>query len=163
LLTYTLDVYKDGDATGDVILEPAGGVYDYGTVVTLTATFTPGVRFGGWSGHLSGDDNPETLLMDGDKVVTATFSVPLTYTLTTLVSPPGSGEVLLNPPGGVYEENTVVQLTANPFEGYEFVRWGGDLTGTVNLPSITMTRDVSVTAMFEQSGFGVYLPLLLKQ
>jgi hypothetical protein len=86
-----------------------------------------------------------------------------TYTLTALVSPPGSGQVTLHPPGGVYDENTVVQLTANPFQGYEFVRWSGDLTCTVNLDTIIMTRDASVTAHFELAQFKVYLPLVVKR
>ncbi len=72
------------------------------------------------------------------------------------------GTVTPNPPGWVYDADTPVQLTAIPTEGYEFARWSGDLTGTVSSATITMTRDMTVTANFEQSWFTVYLPVIVK-
>jgi hypothetical protein len=42
--------------------------------VSLTATADSGLIFTEWSGDLSGSTNPETIVMDGNKVVTATFS-----------------------------------------------------------------------------------------
>ncbi len=44
------------------------------------------------------------------------------FTLTTNVSPPGSGTVSVNPPGP-YQENDVVSLTATAQPGYTFDRW----------------------------------------
>ncbi len=40
--------------------------------------------------------------------------------------------------------------------------WSGDSLGTVSTAIITMTRDMLVTASFEQSWFTVYLPLVVK-
>jgi hypothetical protein len=60
--------------SGSVALNPPGGTYDDGTVVTLTATPDAGFVFSGWSDALSGSTNPETITMDGDKNVTATFT-----------------------------------------------------------------------------------------
>jgi len=57
---------------------------------------------------------------------------------------------------------TPVKLTANVADGYEFVRWSGDLTGTVNLDTITMMRDMTITASFNQTDFDIYLPLVLR-
>jgi uncharacterized repeat protein (TIGR02543 family) len=70
--TYTLTVDVVGD--GDVTLDPAGGSYLSGTEVDLTAVADSGWTFTGWSGDLSGNTNPETITMDGDKTVTATFT-----------------------------------------------------------------------------------------
>jgi hypothetical protein len=165
LPTYTLTVLVSPTLGGEVTLDPSGGVYDENTPVQLTAVPFQGYEFVRWSGDLTGAVSPSTITMTRDMSVTAHFEtvgVP-TYTLTVVVSPTLSGEVTLDPPGGVYEENTPVQLTANPFQGYEFVRWSGDLTGTASMASVTMTQNMSVTAIFEQSGFSVYLPLLLKQ
>ncbi|MBK9963321.1 MAG: hypothetical protein IPP06_18965, partial [Saprospiraceae bacterium] len=50
----------------------------HGTSVALTAVPDPGWVFGGWSGALSGQANPDTLLINGDKSVTATFLEVLT-------------------------------------------------------------------------------------
>jgi uncharacterized repeat protein (TIGR02543 family) len=43
------------------------------TTVTLSATPAPGYVFAGWSGDLAGSTNPASLLLSGDRVVTATF------------------------------------------------------------------------------------------
>ncbi|MFN4285495.1 MAG: InlB B-repeat-containing protein [Lacibacter sp.] len=69
--TFTLQVTTVG--IGQVTLNPAGGVYPQGTTVTLTASPVMGTTFQGWSGALSGSANPATLVMDGNKTVTATF------------------------------------------------------------------------------------------
>ncbi len=67
------------------------------------------------------------------------------YTLDVAVV--GSGSVDLNPPGGTYDEGTVVQLTAAGL-GSAFDSWSGDLSGSDNPTSITMTSNKSVTATF---------------
>jgi hypothetical protein len=61
---------------GTVQIPPAGGgTYYDGTLVGLTATPDPYWAFTGWSGDLTGDANAETLTMDANKNVTATFSL----------------------------------------------------------------------------------------
>jgi uncharacterized repeat protein (TIGR02543 family) len=69
---YTLTINTVG--SGSVALSPLGGVYDYGTSVTLNATADPSWSFTGWSDDLTGSTNPESITMDGDKTVTATFN-----------------------------------------------------------------------------------------
>ena len=70
---YTLTVNIFGNGT--VTLDPDQTTYSSGTSVTLTAEGNVGWNFTGWSGDLTGSDNPETLLMDSNKTVTATFSL----------------------------------------------------------------------------------------
>ena len=76
-----------------MISDPAGGIYDENTVVTLTATPASGFEFSGWSGDLSGELNPAVVIMDADKNVTATFIElpPQEYSLTANVD--GSGSI----------------------------------------------------------------------
>ena len=75
---HTLTVNTVG--SGSVELNPPGGTYDDGTLVTLTATPAAGFQFSGWSGDLSGSTNPDTITMDGDKNVTATFTaIPIAH------------------------------------------------------------------------------------
>ncbi len=69
---YTLTVNAAG--AGNVTLNPPGGTYNAGTMVTLTATPNSGYQFSGWSGDLSGSANPATITMNGNKNVTATFT-----------------------------------------------------------------------------------------
>jgi len=64
---------------------------------------------------------------------------------------------MLNPPGGLYTNGTVVTVTATPNSGYAFKNWSGNLSGSVNPTTITMTGDNSVTANFRAS-FGEPVP-----
>jgi hypothetical protein len=59
--------------SGNVALDPAGGIYETGTVVTLVPQGGTGFQFSGWSGDLSGSTNPATITMNGNKNVTAIF------------------------------------------------------------------------------------------
>jgi len=148
VITHALTANISG--SGQVGLNPAGGVYNAGTVVTLTATPSTGFQFSGWSGDLSGSTNPATLTMNANKTVTATFT-PLPPTKRTLtLNQVGSGNVALNPAGadGVYDHNTVVTLTATPMPGFQFSGWSGDLSGSTNPTTITMDGNKTVTPAF---------------
>ncbi|UCF12932.1 MAG: hypothetical protein JSW06_01410, partial [Thermoplasmatales archaeon] len=140
---YTLTVSVVG--SGSVNLNPPGGIYPSGTVVTLTAVPAAGWTFSHWSGDLSGSSNPETITMNGNKVVTAHFTQDQ-YTLT--VSVVGNGSVTLNPPGGTYLSYTVVTLTANADPGWTFSHWSGNLSGSNNPENITMDGNKTVIATF---------------
>jgi Divergent InlB B-repeat domain len=82
---YQLSVTKTG--TGTVNSNPAGidcGAtcdhdYDYLTIITLTANPASGWSFFGWEGDLSGNANPITITMDGNKSVTAIFKQYYVY------------------------------------------------------------------------------------
>ncbi|MBC7250951.1 MAG: hypothetical protein H5T62_11770, partial [Anaerolineae bacterium] len=146
---YTLTVNVVG--SGSVTLDPAGGTYDAGTVVKLTAVAAPGWQFDHWSGDLTGSANPATVTMNENKTVTAHFTqIEPHYTLTVNVV--GSGSVTLDPPGGTYVEGTEVTLKAKPASGWEFSGWSGDLSGDANPASITMDSDKTVTATFVATG-----------
>ncbi len=81
---------SDGDdpkqftlTTGVIIEEwgsvsPAGGTYNEGTEVTLTATPLPGYKFTDWGGgFVQSTDNPLTVKMDRDKIIIAFINTPL--------------------------------------------------------------------------------------
>jgi uncharacterized repeat protein (TIGR02543 family) len=140
--TYLLTVNTVG--SGNVELTPPGPIYNEGAVVSLLAQPAPGWRFTGWSGDLSGTTNPQSLTMDSDKTVTATFVAE--YTLT--VNAVGSGNVTVDPPNGPYLAGTQVTLTANPAPSWVFSGWSGDATGSTNPVTITMDGDKEVTATF---------------
>lgn len=60
--------------SGTVTLNPAGGSYVTGTEVTLTAVAAGGSTFSGWSGDVTGTDATAKIVVNADKVVTATFA-----------------------------------------------------------------------------------------
>jgi len=70
------------------------------------------------------------------------------YSVNVTVSPTGSGDVRLNPPGGLYLPGTRVSLTPIPRQGYAFSHWEMDLEGS-NVPALlVMDRSKNVSAVF---------------
>jgi uncharacterized repeat protein (TIGR01451 family) len=77
----TLTVNKAGNGTGSVTSDPAGidcgvdctEIYDWGTLVTLTAIADANSAFEAWSGDCSGTDPTTTVTLDADRVCTANF------------------------------------------------------------------------------------------
>ena len=72
LTQFTLSTSVAG--SGSIQLSPAGGVYDSATVVIVTAIPESGYHFEDWGGDLSGNTNPDTLIMTGNKSISASFS-----------------------------------------------------------------------------------------
>ncbi len=144
---YTLTVNTTG--SGAVSKDPDQTSYHHGDQVQLTATAGADWTFAGWSGDLSGSDNPALLTMDGDKSVTAAF-VQGGYTLTVDLT--GSGSVSVDPDQASYPPGAQVQLTAHADPGWSFGSWSGDLIGAENPATLTMDADKTVTASFGQDG-----------
>ncbi len=77
-------------------------------MVTLTAEPHQGYVFDSWSGDLSGDTNPTTITMDGNKSVTANFVVSLCTTVSsTVVASGDDAEESRVPSGGSVTAGTV--------------------------------------------------------
>ncbi|CAL2105085.1 putative repeat protein (TIGR02543 family)/predicted secreted protein (Por secretion system target) [Tenacibaculum sp. 190524A02b] len=140
---------------------PTNGTYDDGTSVVLTATPDAGYQFDGWSGDATGNTNPLTITMDADKNITAMFS-KIQYELTIVKV--GNGSIVASPSGtnGMYDEGTVVTLTATPDSGWQFDAWSGDVTGTTTTITITMSANQTVTGTFSQVTAGIDDEKLLK-
>jgi uncharacterized repeat protein (TIGR02543 family) len=144
--TFTVNVNIAG-GVGTVLKDPAKTEYLQGEEVTLTAMPGNGFEFTGWSGDLDGSSNPETVIVTGDLDITAHFAGEGIYSLTVL--PPTNGVVEVFPVRDLYAQDEQVTLTAVPGQGYQFAGWGGDLSGSTNPLTITMTGDVTATAAFD--------------
>ncbi len=71
-----------------------------------------------------------------------------TYILSVLTD--GYGSVTLDPPGGTYDENTTVTLTASPDANWEFTSWTGAYNGTNNPVDILMNEHKTITGHFQE-------------
>lgn len=69
------------------------------------------------------------------------------YTLSSISLPSNGGSV--SPATGGHAQNASVTVTATPAAGFVFVRWEGDLSGSTNPATITMSSDKAIVAVFE--------------
>jgi hypothetical protein len=118
---------------------------DPGESCTFTATYRP-TDLGTFTDYLDIPSNDP----DDASVPVEMTGTSLQYTLTVAIDPPGSGTVKLTPPGGIYDPDTVVVMTATANSGWVFRRWSGDLSSSENPVTITMEVDKSVTARFSK-------------
>lgn len=146
---YALTVVTNGQ--GSVALSPAGGVYDSGTTVELTPVPEAGWSFSGWSDDLSGSDNPAQIVMNGDKTVTATFTLTPATCYTLALSHTGSGSNPSAAPlksaacaeNGKYVAGENIALSgAVPVSGWQISGW----TGTANNASTANTNTLVMPA-----------------
>lgn len=168
---FPLAIAVQPPGSGSITLDPPppGEGYDSGTLVTLTAAAVQDFAFAGWSGDLSGLNNPAMLVMDGPKSVTASFS-PTTapsFTLTLLTHPIVGGTISVsqapNGPNGSYLDGTTVTLTATPSFGFSFINWSGAVVSSISSNNITMRSNTVVTANFVESNERRYTLTALAQ
>lgn len=130
---------------GTVKRQPDKEKYFYDDVVTVTAAAQNGWVFTGWAGALSGDVNPQSLLITGDTMLQATFA-QTPYTVSTNVV--GNGSIVLAPNQAFYPLGAQVTVTALPGAGWSFSHWSGGLNGTNAQATLTVNGNQSVTATF---------------
>jgi len=136
---------------GSVTKDPDKVVYDDGEMVTLTAISNVGYNFLNWSGDLSDSNNPATLVMDADKLVTANFALK-TYSLITTAA---DGFVTIDPNKANYYHGERVTLTAVPTVGYRFTSWSGDLSDSNNPTTLLMDADKTIKAGFALKNYSL--------
>jgi hypothetical protein len=133
-----------------------------GSTVVLEALPDPGYRFAGWSGDITADENPTSILVGSEKEIIAHFTA-ITGWPSLSVTGDGSGTVLVD--GVAYslpcsvpcDEGAAVALEATPEEGYRFARWSGDLTGTRNPTTIAMDDEKHVNAHFDITSCSIFV------
>lgn len=147
---------------GTINVDPDKELYHEGTTVDLEAVPSEGYAFKEWEGALTGSKNPTHIIMEGEeltKTITAVFEEAegeYDYTLEVVAE---YGIVLVIPDKRGFNENEIVHFLAQRDEenypDYNFVRWEGALTGSVNPISLFMQGEEThkvVTAIFESSG-----------
>jgi plastocyanin len=130
---------------GQVGIVPSQMNYVDGTTVVVTATPAAGWAFTGWSGSLSGQANPASLLVTGgNQSVTATFKHLWNFT----ASAGAGGTVNWAPQQTNYLDGTTVTVTAVASNGFAFSQWTGAASGNSNPLSLTLSGNEQVQASF---------------
>lgn len=152
--TYQVTITASPSEGGSITLSPSGGVYPKDEVVTLTATPSLGWRFVRWEGW-SGQSNlfSITITMTKDYSIVGIFE-KINYPLTINID--GYGEVeerVIQQKTTEYPYQTIVELTPVPYNGWRFLEWSGDLTGSESPKRITINGEKTVTAKFERKTY----------
>jgi hypothetical protein len=126
-----------------------GGLFNAGTLVSVSATPDPAYDFTGWTGDAGSATNPIGIMMDRAKSVQAVFA-PKQFSLTTGATTGGTVS-----PGGLFNAGTLVSVAATPDPAYDFTGWTGDAAGMANPIGIVMDRAKSVQAMFAPKMFSL--------
>jgi uncharacterized repeat protein (TIGR02543 family) len=148
---FKLGITTDPEEGGKVsascggISSPLNANYRDGSQVILAATPSAGYEFYSWEGDATGSNPVISIIVDGNKELTANFK-PIQYALTTLSQPTQGGSISHD--SGYYDPGSLVQLTAIPAPGYQFIGWSGDVSGLSPETSLTMDSDKNVTANF---------------
>jgi len=140
-----MNIYVDTEGLGGVVVSPSPQPYVVGTSVTLTANPAPGWSFSRWEGDASGASTNLTVVLDASKTVAAHFEASPSY---PLIATTAGGGVISGNTGSPYYEGAVVNLTAQPLPGWQFLYWQGDASGVVRTLAVTMDRAKSVEAVF---------------
>ena len=140
---YVLTAVANGNGT--VTRTPDAESYKEGTSVILNAVADAGYRFTSWSD--GNKENPRTVVVNADMTLTAIFqdeNLPLQYMLNVTAGVGGS--VTKSPDKALYDEGTVVTVTAVADEGYAFSQWSDGNTETTR--KVTMDKDYVLQATF---------------
>lgn len=143
---YTLSTNVNPSEAGSI--SPASGEFDEGTELDISANANENWVFTEWQGDLSGKQNSTTIQMNEDKSVTALFE-KRDYPLT--VNTEGEGivdESIVQSKTTDYPHGSIVKLTAEPDDGWEFREWQGDITGDEQEVTVQINDKKTVTAVF---------------
>jgi uncharacterized repeat protein (TIGR02543 family) len=162
--------------TGGTVSPTSGSYYPAGTVVSLTATASPGYVFTGWTGPVASASNSSTTVtMNAPESVTANFSPTVQVTIGT--SPAGlsfsvdgtsytSAQTLTWTQGTSHSIATTSPQTPIAGTQYTFSGWsdGGALVHSVTAPTTATTYTASFTTSYQlttaviPSGGGIVTP-----
>lgn len=144
---------------GSIVMNPSAGQVLEGTSVTFTAQPKGDYVFTGWSGNLTGTENPKTVTVNSDLTVTANFTLR-EYPLNLSVEGEGTIEEKVISSKADYASGTVVELTAKPAAGWSFDHWEGDLTGADNPITMTISSAKTVKAVFTKNHYAYNLRIV---
>jgi len=147
---YILSINTNGE--GSTNLTEGTHTYEEGEEVMITASPDEDWEFVEWTGDVNGTDSTISITMDANKSVTAVFQEEvIEYELT--INSEGEGEVTTIPTEKTltFEKKEIVTLKATPADGWKFVEWMGDVTGTDAMIDITVDSDKNITAHFKEN------------
>jgi hypothetical protein len=134
---------------GTISLNPQKAKYELNEQVSASISVPQHYIFGGWTGDLSGTENPKTFTVEKNMSIGATVNIdtqnPPTQHTITLNQPVGATISLL-PQQATYYNGTTVTAQLAIQSGYQFDGWIGNISGTTNPVSFVINQDMTIGA-----------------
>lgn len=150
--TFTISTSASPSEGGSVSHSPSETSQDEGTSISFQATPNDGYNFVRWEGDLISTNNPSSLVLNKDVLVTAVFEKK-SYTFTINIDGEGVIEEEIIQAKTDYEHGSLVRLTPIPDTGWEFMEWTGDVNSNANPLDVSATSELNLTAIFERQQF----------
>ncbi len=159
-VTYTLTTNVNPALSGTISSNPAGGTFNEGTAITLTANKNFGYNFVRWTdgnGTAVSTANPYTFTITSNTTLVAEYAAVDTYTLNVNVAGAFDlGEYTVSPAGkdgafSVYEKGTNVTITAIENDIIKFNNWSDGSTSLST--SVTMNENKTITGTYDNVTF----------
>jgi uncharacterized protein (TIGR03437 family) len=112
---------------------------------SISSTSVSRIDFTSWS---DGSTAPTRSVGFNQDSLTLSATYHSSWALVSTVAPSASASISFSPssPDGFFADGMQVQITVNPANGFKFVKWGGDLSGTFTTGYLTMTGPHAITA-----------------
>lgn len=116
----------------------------------LSAIADADYRFGSWAGDLNGTNPDISILMNNNKAISANFIREYFFVVVKI----GNGSVQMDgvplnlPYAELVDEGSSITLQATPDPDWQFTGWTGDINGTDNPITFSVTGGKTVTANF---------------
>ena len=153
-VTYKITTFVEASSGGTITTSPSSSTVKKGTSVTFQANPDATHFFAGWTGSLSGTENPKTVTVNSNMNVGASFSLR-SYPLNLSVEGSGVVEEKVIESKADYTVGTLIELTAKPADDWMFDHWEGDLSGKDNPIQITISGEKSVKAVFVKKAYSL--------
>jgi len=144
---------------GGSVTDPGEGTFVYATDMVVDLFAEPGehYHFGNWTGDVGTVGNvtaaATNIIMSDSYSIIANFELEEGYYSLTIYSTEGGSVTTPGEGISIHAANTTVDLFAQPDEGYQFMKWTGNVSTIADVyaaeTTIAMNASYSITANFE--------------
>ncbi len=139
-------------ATPCVVNRPTGTSIQIIAPASIPSSAVSRINFTSWSDGSTAGTRTVTFNQNTQNL---SASYQSQWALISTVSPAGSASFTYSPasPDGFFADGTQVTITVVPANGYKFVKWSGDLSGTFTTGFLTMSSPHAITAFMQAVPF----------
>ena len=132
------------------------GIYSHGQQAVINAIPNEGFMFTNWGGDIENNatDQSTIVTMDRSKSVHANFIIiPADNVVLTISTDPVSSGTTQG--SGAYSVDSIIEISASPLTGYEFISWSGEgvLDSNSSVTQVPVKENLTITANFQKKTY----------